>query len=227
PVEVFHSHHYLRHNQRRQEHLATLGLDLARKTVLEVGAGIGDHSSFFLDRGCTMTITEARLQNLSYIQKRYPAATVRQLDLNDPPANLGGTFEIVYCYGTLYHLEKPETALKFMSSLCTGMLLLETCVSFTDTGTINLWSENPLDPSQSILSQGCRPARSWIFETLKKLFPYVYMPLTQPWHEEFPLDWTAVAPSPSSHSRAVFIASREKLDCASLTDNIPMKQRRC
>lgn len=40
----FHSIFYLRHNARRQEHLATLGLDLGNKSVLEVGAGIGDHT---------------------------------------------------------------------------------------------------------------------------------------------------------------------------------------
>ncbi|HWZ95445.1 MAG TPA: methyltransferase domain-containing protein [Opitutaceae bacterium] len=226
-AQVFHSNHYLRHNQRRQEHLATLGLDLSRKTVLEVGAAIGDHSSFFLDRGCTMTITEARLQNLKFIKKRYPAVTVRQLDLNNPPESLGASFEIIYCYGTLYHLEKPKEAMAFMASLCTGMLLLETCVSFADTGTVNLVKENPLDPSQATVSLGCRPTRSWIFETLKSLFPYVYMPLTQPWHEEFPLDWTASGSPPDSHARAIFIGSREKLGCSCLADNIPMKQRRC
>jgi hypothetical protein len=52
PIDVFHSAHYQRHNQRRQEHLASLGLDISGATVLEVGAGIGDHTSFFLDRGC-------------------------------------------------------------------------------------------------------------------------------------------------------------------------------
>ena len=46
----FHTDHYLRHNQRLLEHLATLGLPIAGRTVLEVGAGIGDLTSFFLDR---------------------------------------------------------------------------------------------------------------------------------------------------------------------------------
>lgn len=54
----FHSIFYLRHNARRQEHLATLGLDLGNKSVLEVGAGIGDHTQFFLDRGCKVLCTE-------------------------------------------------------------------------------------------------------------------------------------------------------------------------
>ena len=56
----FRGGHYQRHNARRQEHLASLQLDLAGKRVLEVGAGIGDHTTFFLDRECTVVATEPR-----------------------------------------------------------------------------------------------------------------------------------------------------------------------
>src|SRR5258706_7389962 len=56
----FRSLGYLRHNQRRQEHLASLGLELADRSVLELGAGVGDHTTFFLDLGCTVTAVEPR-----------------------------------------------------------------------------------------------------------------------------------------------------------------------
>ena len=39
--------------------------------MLEVGAGIGDHTSFFLDRGCTVTVTEVQEQNLVVLGSRY------------------------------------------------------------------------------------------------------------------------------------------------------------
>ena len=52
---TFHSWHYLRHNARRLEHLASLQIPIRGKSVLEIGAGIGDHSSYYLDRGCTVT----------------------------------------------------------------------------------------------------------------------------------------------------------------------------
>jgi len=57
--DAFLSYHYQRHNQRRLEHLASLGLDIAGCTVLEVGAGIGDHTSFFLDRGCEVVTSDS------------------------------------------------------------------------------------------------------------------------------------------------------------------------
>src|SRR5256885_5811027 len=59
----FHGVNYLRHNARRQEHLASLGLQLSGRSVLELGAGIGDHTTFFLDRGCEVTSVEPRLEN--------------------------------------------------------------------------------------------------------------------------------------------------------------------
>jgi len=84
PVSEFHSEAYLRHNARRLEHLASLCAPLAGRTVLEVGAGIGDHSHFYLDRGCVVTITEARSENLDVLRERYPGCDVRYLDLDDP-----------------------------------------------------------------------------------------------------------------------------------------------
>ena len=54
---------YQRHNSRRLEHLASLGLDLHGKSVLELGAGVGDHATFFLDRDCTLTSLEPRPEN--------------------------------------------------------------------------------------------------------------------------------------------------------------------
>ncbi|MEG4231950.1 hypothetical protein QUA40_07545 [Microcoleus sp. Pol11C3] len=59
-ITVFHCDGYLRHNQRKLEHLASLGLDIVGKTVLELGAGIGDHTSFFRDRSCEVIVTEGR-----------------------------------------------------------------------------------------------------------------------------------------------------------------------
>src|SRR6266540_6367515 len=89
PLRAFHNHEYLRHNARRQEHLASLGIPVAGRSVLEVSAGIGDHSHYFLDRGCQLTITEAREENLRVLRRRYPSADIQRLDLEDPVAITG------------------------------------------------------------------------------------------------------------------------------------------
>ena len=58
PFAVFLAPTALAINQARQSHLASLGLDLANKRVLEVGAGIGLHTPFFRERGCEVTVTD-------------------------------------------------------------------------------------------------------------------------------------------------------------------------
>jgi hypothetical protein len=226
PRWVFHGHEYLRHNARRQEHLASLELPIAGASVLEVGAGIGDHTHYFLDRGCAVTVTEAREKNLRLLRMRYPQLDVRHLDLDNPVPLAGAPFDVVYCYGTLYHLREPAKAIQFLDDNCARTLLLETCVSFGDEPVLNPIKENRRNPSQAISGRGCRPTRPWVLRELRRHFEFVYMPLTQPNHEEFPTDWT----HPELHrlllARAVFVASRFPIDNTVLSTELPARQDR-
>lgn len=226
PVHHFHSDHYLRHNARRLEHLASLRIPVAGLSVLEVGAGIGDHSHYYIDRGCRVTITEARPENLTYLRTRYPDCSVQFLDMDSPAGVEGAPFDVVHCYGLLYHLSKPQQALAFLSQNTRRMLLLETCVSFGEGEEINLTGEAQSDPTQAFSGTGCRPTRAWVFGELRRLFDHVYLPATQPCHEEFPLDWTAPDKHEAGLQRAVFIASREPLENAVLTRSLVVHQRR-
>jgi hypothetical protein len=186
-------------------------LPVGGKTVLEVGAGIGDHTNYFLDRDCKVTITEARDENLRHLRNRFPESDVRFLDMEAPQLD-SPQFEVVHCYGLLYHLGDPERAIDFLAAKCSGMLLLETCVSFGDTAEIRRISESRRDPTQAFSGAGSRPTRRWLFEKLSSLFPYVYVPTTQPNHEEFPLDWTSPESAPPGPTRAVFVASRQPIE---------------
>ena len=225
PVSEFGSDHYTRHNQRRLEHLATLDLPLAGRSVIEVGAGIGDHTTFFLDRGCSVVTSEGRPGNVELLQRRYPSIPVRQLDLDDPDPEFREKAEVVYCYGTLYHLRRPAEALAFLAGCCTSLMLVETCVSFGDDERLVPAEEDASNPSQALLGVGSRPTRPWVHRRLSELFPFVYMPRTQPWHAEFPVDWTTPADS-DGLIRAIFVASRTQLRNPLLTEEIPQHQAR-
>lgn len=216
----FHSQQYVRHNARRLEHLSSLHLPIYGTSVLEIGAGIGDHSHYFLDRECKIIITDARQENINYLKKRYPKEQVQLLDIEHPSFINGYPFDIVYCYGLLYHLSNPGQALDYISHNVKGMLLLETCVSFGESEEINLVNEPQTNPTQAFSGTGCRPTRRWVYNQLQKLFEYAYIPVTQPNHEEFPLDWTDPQSHRASLSRAVFIASRKKLECDALSTSL-------
>ena len=203
--------HYERHNQRRLEHLASLDLDLDGKRVLEVGAGIGDHTGFYTARGCSVVCTEVRPELLMVLADHFadnPLVDVRALDMDDPE-DLGERFDVIHCYGLLYHLGNPAQAIKFLSDHCSGKIVLETCVSFGDEFLENTTPESQQNFSQAFYGQGCRPTRPWIWRELQKYIPFVYSTAKQPMHEEFPVSW--VIPSTSELNRAVFVASRDDI----------------
>ena len=225
PRDAFLYFEYLRNDQRRLEHLASLGLNIAGSSVLEVGAGIGGHTSFFMDRGCQVLSTEARPENLEVLRLRYPEIQVKRLDLDHPDPSLTETFDIVHCYGLLYHLKEPAAAIKYMSARCRQLLLLETCVSYGDDESVNLCPEPEETLSQSVHGIGCRPTRPWVFNQLKRHFEFVYMPVTQPNHAQFPVDWTSSKPG-DDLVRSVFVASRQQLENPLLVTQIPLQQRR-
>ena len=199
------------HKQARLQHLASLGLPLSGR-VLEVGSGPGDHTGFYLERGCTVVSSDAREECLQELKTRFPQVQTLRIDMDHPQELLrAGTFDIVHCYGLLYHLESPEAAIAAMSQACSNLLLLETCVSEGSGHFINVVEEVRGDFTQSIEGRGCRPTRSWVFDTLKRYFPYVYQTRTQPNHPEFPTDWTNI---PADHGliRIVLVASRRPCD---------------
>ncbi len=235
PIANFTNVETLRLTKRRQEHLDSLGLDLVGRTVLEVGAGIGDHTTFFLDRGCRVLSTDGRPENLAVFLDRFDLSPscrpgdrleIGRLDLDRPPADLGRRFEVVYCYGVLYHLERPGSALDFLARCCTSLLLVETLVAPGWDEAVRPAGEDCRFVSESIHGMGCRPTRPWVFERLRQSFDFVYVPVTQPWHEQFPLDWVTPPEGADVPRRAVFVASRGPLASSLLVEVLPERQHR-
>jgi hypothetical protein len=57
-------------NAARLAHLAALDLPMDGGTVLEVGAGVGRLTGFFIGRGCSVVVTEARVESVSEGSRR-------------------------------------------------------------------------------------------------------------------------------------------------------------
>jgi hypothetical protein len=222
PFAVFLAPGALAINRARQQHLASLGLDLEGKKVLEVGAGIGLHTPFFLGRGCTATVTDGRAENVAEIGHRLPQVQRAVVDLEaDQPLDALGRFDIVYCYGLLYHLGNPERALARMAEVCDGLLLLETAVSPGNHDEL-LYVRDPDYFNQAVSGVGCRPTRLWVLNRLRLLFGHAYIPRTQPDHDDFPADWTQ--PPIQLMYRSIFVGSRRPLDLPTLGTTVPAQQ---
>jgi FkbM family methyltransferase len=210
-------------NHGRQAHLASLGLDLRPKRVLEVGAGIGLHTAFFEERGCDVLSTDGNPLNVAEMLRLYPHRKIGILDLDRPVALADlGDFDVVYCYGTLYHLRDPDGALARLAAICAGQILVETIVTLGDYLELHFVDE-PLLPNQSVCGIGSRPTRAWVMAALRRHFGHAYTTLDQPDFPDFVTDWGRIAHS--GNLRAVFVGSKSPLRLPSLTVALPRRHR--
>jgi SAM-dependent methyltransferase len=217
---------YQQHNVARLQHLDSLSLPLACKSVLELGAGVGDHTLFYLYRNCRVLAVDGRPECVNMLKQRLAVdAQVIDLDKDSERIVRLGRFDLVHCYGLLYHLADPQRFLLHVSK-AGDTLLLETCVSCGTGSRMQVASEASAVPSQALHGIGCRPSREWIFETLKLYYPFVYATRTQPRHPEFPIDWTALDPQSPGLKRAVFVASHKRIANPNLLTELPQTQVR-
>lgn len=173
-----------------------------------------------------MVAVDSRQECLDVLRQRYPEVATVQCDLNSPETLLGlGAFEVVHCYGILYHLERPDALIAYIARVCSGIAIVETCVS-RDTGeAVNVASEPQTDFTQSSTGRACRPTRQWVFNELSRGFGFVYLTKTQPNHPEFPIDWQDLAGTPE-FIRSVFVASKQQFDLSSLSQVLLDQQDR-
>jgi len=141
-------------------------------------------------------------------------------------SSVNGMFDVVHCYGLLYHVSDPGRVLDLIDRVAGDLVFLETCVAFGESEAINQVSEPSNNPTQAYSGTGCRPTRAWLFSNLKQRFAHVYTPLTQPNHAEFPVDWNNPADHGAPLQRSIFIASRQPLANAQLSpDLLPVQTR--
>lgn len=74
--------------------------------------------------------------------------TFRQSDVHALRADDIGTFDLVLCFGLIYHLEDPIGALRVARALCRGTCLIETQVAPGQTGWLDYGSHRFVRPIQ-------------------------------------------------------------------------------
>lgn len=209
-IEAFDTPAALRINAARMDHLATLGLDFRGKRVLDVGAGVGRLAEYLVAMGAEVVCVEARPENVAELRRRYPGRAAYQLDVERDALAALGAFDVVFCYGLLYHLANPIAAITNMVSVRPALLVLETIVADSREPIMRLTDEY-LSANQALGGVGCRPSPAFVGMALNRAgFPFVYMPGTPPGHEDFQLTWRDdLGDSRDGHPiRCVFVASQ-------------------
>ncbi len=204
-------------NRARLAHLQSLGLPLSNRSVLDVGCGVGHLAQFFLKQNCRVVCLDGRAENVDSLRTRYPGLEAHVVNVESDLSRFG-RFDIVLCYGLLYHLENPIAGLRNIAAICSELLLLETIVCDHRLPVLLLDDETKTY-SQGLRGLGCRPSPSYVVMCLDRIgFPFVYGPKVPPDHPDFRFDWrnTLEWRREGHLLRSVFIASAREIESDSL-----------
>jgi FkbM family methyltransferase len=207
-------------NQARLSHLASLNLPIRGKTVLDVGCGVGHLAQFFVERKCRVLCVDGREENIRELKKRYPDLEAHVRDVERESLSSLGSFDVVFCYGLLYHLENPVAGLRNIAEACQDLFLIETVISDYEKPIMRLEDEPPETPNQALGPLGSRPSPAFVVLSLSRLgFPYIYRPIHPPDHPDFRFTWLNNMDSfRDGHLlRCVFVASRHPIENPALS----------
>jgi SAM-dependent methyltransferase len=181
-------------------------LALGLGTALDLGCGVGYFSATLRELGFQVTGVDARAENIEEASSRHPGIDFRVVDAEDPSLLLLGTFDLVVCFGLLYHLENPLRAMRNLRAVTGKILLLESMVVPEEEPFLLLLDE-PAGEDQSLRSVSCYPSEGAIIKMgYRAGFPHVFRFRELPDHEDFRAGLGRV------RARTVIAASAAPLD---------------
>jgi SAM-dependent methyltransferase len=115
------------------EFLAKIRPQIEHGSALDVGCGVGDFSQFLSGLGFRVVAVDGRAENSAEARKRYPNITFRTQNAEELDAAELGSFDLVLCFGLLYHLENPFRAIRQLFAATNKILLVESmCAPSTE-----------------------------------------------------------------------------------------------
>lgn len=138
---------------------------LKNKKVLELGCGWGYIGELLEKEGAIVTSVDARSEYINVIKNKYPHRRryVVNVDyiIDDPLYSLlENRFDIVVCFGLLYHVENPINLLRLCTRLA-PMTYLETATS-DNTSEVLALNNKDAALNQSMTGLGFYPSESFI-----------------------------------------------------------------
>jgi SAM-dependent methyltransferase len=212
-LEVFDAPNAVAINQARIANLTSMGLAFAGKHVLDIGCGVGHLGARLSEMGGNVVCVDGRESNIGSLRERYPRLEAHVGNVESEDLSRFGRFEIVFCYGLLYHLENPLQSLRNMAAVCDEMLLLETIICDHELALVRVEDEST-DVNQALGGIAGRPTPHYVVLALNRVgFPFVYAPVTPPEHEDFRFEWrNNLDCARDGHNlRCIFVASRNEL----------------
>ncbi|MGB7283458.1 MAG: class I SAM-dependent methyltransferase [Candidatus Acidiferrum sp.] len=211
---IFDQQHYDLLNRSRGEVVSRLlgevKQPLGLHTAVDVGCGLGHFSGLLRSLGFDVTGVDGRKQNVEEAQRRNPGVRFSQFDAEDPGLRSLGKFDLVFCFGLLYHLENPLLTIRHLRAMTTKLLLVEGVIFPGDEPVMALVDEGATE-DQGLDHFAFYPTEACLIKMLWRAgFPHVYGFATQPDHAEYR------STKSSRRIRTVLAASTDPLSSALL-----------
>lgn len=188
-ILAFDTEHYTKINQARlnflKQWLPTLVTSVGLKNALDVGCGIGFFSRYLASLGLDVMSFDARPENISVAKTRNPDIKFFVEDIENQTVKKLGSFDLILCFGLLYHLENPFSAVRNLHALTRKILLIESMVTPSSFPSGRFVDEG-VSQDQSTNYIALVPSEIGMVKMLYSSgFRYVYVSKIMPDHEHF------------------------------------------
>jgi len=178
PHPVFDMPHYRRLTASRDLFLRRVVPALRRElelvTSLDVGCGVGFFSGLLADLGLQVVGLDGRSENVDEARRRYPQVAFHYADVEDPALAGQGEFDLVLCFGLLYHLENPFRAVRNLHALTGKIVLIESMVVPEERTVLAFRDEGPTE-DQGLRHMAFYPSEACLVKMLYRAgFSRVY-----------------------------------------------------
>ena len=186
---VFDQDHYQRLIKARGDTIRRIvtrlkpALDLS--TAIDAGCGLGFFSQILQECELNVSAFDGRESNIVEGRNRFPQVHFEIGDVQDSGILRLGKFDLVLCFGLLYHLESPLLAIRNLHSLSRHALLLESMCLPDANPWMLLREEQSLD-DQSLTDLAFYATEGCLVKMLYRAgFSSVYRLAQLPDHDDF------------------------------------------
>ncbi|MFN3975386.1 MAG: FkbM family methyltransferase [Dehalococcoidia bacterium] len=155
------------------------------RTALDCGTGFGYFARYLHDKGLEVTAFDVRPENIETAKRRHAGIRFLVGNIEDPSITQLGSFDVVVCFGLIYHLENPFLAIRHLYALTGRYLFLEGQVApFPVPGALLMRETSAID--QSLRFVALMPSEQGLVHMLYYAgFSNVYRPDALPDHPDF------------------------------------------